>query len=187
MPLFLIGFMGAGKTTLGHALEGRLPGWRYIDLDEEVERRAGMSVADIFSTHGEEHFRRMERQALADLSTTEAHTIIGCGGGTPCFFDNMELMNSLGPTILLQASRQRLLRRLVEAQSQRPKLKGMSAEEIGRFIDESLSARERWYSMASDAFPSDLLENRQEVEETCRLFINRFISHPRHTEKRHQQ
>lgn len=187
MPLFLIGFMGAGKTTLGHALEARLPGWRYIDLDEEVERRAGMTVAEIFSTHGEEHFRLLEHQALTALGSTGSATIIGCGGGTPCFFDNMEHMNSLGPTILLKASRQRLLRRLIEAQSQRPKLKGMSAEEIGRFIDETLSARERWYSMATHTFPSDLLENQEEIEQTCRLFIDRFISPPGKPGKQHPQ
>lgn len=178
MPLFLIGFMGAGKTTLGRALEAHLPGWRYIDLDEEVERRAGLSVAEIFSTLGEEHFRLMEREALADLAVSPSHVIIGCGGGTPCHFDNMELMNAHGPTILLEASRRRLLRRLIAAQGQRPKLKGMSAGEISRFIDESLSARQRWYSMASHTFPSDLLENQEEIARTCRLFIDRFISHP---------
>lgn len=176
MPLFLIGFMGAGKTTLGRALEARLPGWRYIDLDEEIERRAGMSVTEIFSKYGEEVFRRKEREVLTDTATTDGQVIIGCGGGTPCFFDNMELMNSLGPTILLRASDATLLRRLVEAQARRPKLNGLTPGEIGRFITESLEQREPWYSKASHSFPSDRLETAGEIEATCRLFIHRFIN-----------
>ena len=96
--IFLIGFMGAGKTTLGRALEARLPGWRYIDLDEEIERGAGMSVPKIFALYGEKQFRRMERRALEGV-LDRSRVIVGCGGGTPCFFDNMELMNRSGMTV----------------------------------------------------------------------------------------
>ncbi|MDE6360010.1 MAG: AAA family ATPase [Muribaculaceae bacterium] len=175
-PIFLIGFMGAGKTTLGRALEARLPGWRYVDLDEEVERHAGMSVAKIFSVHGEGAFRKMERQALADAVNSTERLIVGCGGGTPCFFDNMELMNSSGVTILLQARNSTLLRRLVEAQAQRPKLNGFTPGEIERFITESLAQREPWYSLARHRFPSDRLETPAEIEASCRLFIRKFIN-----------
>lgn len=175
-PIFLIGFMGAGKTTLGRALEARLPGWRYIDLDEEVERHAGMSVAKIFSIYGEKAFRKMEREALADVSRSETPVIVGCGGGTPCFFDNMEFMDSAGTTILLQARNSTLLRRLLEAQAQRPKLNGFSPAEVEKFIGESLEERSRWYSKARYKFPSDRLETPAEIEATCRLFIRKFIS-----------
>jgi len=175
MPLFLIGFMGAGKTTLGRALEARLPGWRYIDLDEEVERRAGMSVAEVFASYGEGAFRKMEREALAEAATGGEKVIVGCGGGTPCFFDNMELMNSRGTTILLRASHSILLRRLLDAQSRRPKLNGFSPEEVERFISDSLAEREPWYSKANCVFPSDHLETPVEIEATCRLFIRKFV------------
>ncbi len=175
-PVFLIGFMGAGKTTLGRALEGRLPGWRYIDLDEEVERHAAMSVAKIFAVHGEGAFRKMERRALAEAVECGEQLIVGCGGGTPCFFDNMEFMNTHGVTILLQARNSTLLRRLVEAQAQRPKLNGLTPDEISQFITASLAEREQWYSQARHRFPADRLETPAEIEASCRLFIRKFIS-----------
>lgn len=174
MPIFLIGFMGAGKTTLGRALEARLPGWRYVDLDEEVERMAGFSVNRIFKNYGEEVFRRMEHDALHELLRAE-RTIVGCGGGTPCFFDNMERMNAAGTTVHLVASRPVLLRRLLEAQNQRPKLAGMSPEALDRYIGEALAEREPHYSLAQNRFPTDRLESLAEVEATCRLFIKLFI------------
>ena len=174
-PIFLIGFMGAGKTTLGRALEARLPGWRYIDLDEEVECHAGMSVSKIFAVHGEGTFRKMERQALAGVVASETPLIIGCGGGTSCFFDNMEFMNAHGVTILLQARHSTLLRRLVEAQAQRPKLNGLTPDEISGFISDTVAKRDKWYSQARHRFPSDRLETAAEIEASCRLFIRKFI------------
>lgn len=175
MPLFLIGFMGAGKTTLGRALEARLPGWRYIDLDEEVERQTGMSVAEVFASYGEGAFRKLEREALAEAAIGGGKVIVGCGGGTPCFFDNMELMNSHGTTIMLRAGHSTLLRRLLEAQSRRPKLNGLSPEEVEKFITDSLAEREPWYSKADSVFPSDRLETPAEIEATCSLFIRKFV------------
>lgn len=174
MPIFLIGFMGAGKTTLGRALEARLPGWRFVDLDEEVERIAGLSVSRIFKNYGEAVFRRMEQTALHDLLSAE-RTIVGCGGGTPCYFDNMQRMNAAGPTIRLVTSRPVLLRRLLEAQDQRPKLAGMSPEALDRYIGKALAERDPYYSRARHRFPTDRLETVAEVEATCRLFMRLFI------------
>lgn len=165
--------MGTGKTTLGRALEARLPGWRYIDLDEEVERRAAMSIPAIFGLHGEEAFRKMERKGLEAVAAQE-NVIVGCGGGTPCFFDNMELMNRSGTTILLRASHEVLLRRLLEAQTSRPKLMGLSPEEVSRYILREQEARECHYCAAQHSFPSDLLESAAQIEATCRLFLSRF-------------
>lgn len=174
-PVFLIGFMGAGKTTLGRALEAQLPGWRYIDLDEYIERKKGMTIQRIFASFGEAEFRRMEREALAETADLP-QAIIGCGGGTPCFFDNMEFMGKKGVTVLLQASRPVLLRRLIEAQGQRPKLNGLTPEEIDSFITTTLAEREPYYSKAQHSFPSDLLETPSEIEASCREFIRLFIS-----------
>lgn len=172
--LFLIGFMGAGKTTLGRALEARLPGWRYIDLDEEIERQAGMSVSKIFSLYGENQFRRMEQKALEALLETP-QTIIGCGGGTPCFFDNMERMNRAGTTILLRARNSTILRRLLEARDSRPKLRGFSSGEIEDYIISAQAQRAPFYNQSRYTFPSDLLENAAEIEASCRMFIRRFL------------
>lgn len=172
--VFLIGFMGAGKTTLGRALEARLPGWRYIDLDEEVERAAGLSVARIFTLYGEAQFRRLEREALEGLLGRE-RTIVGCGGGTPCFFDNMELMNGAGLTVCLRARHSTLLRRLLLAQEQRPKLRGFSPDEVGEYIVSAQAEREPFYSLCRFSFPSDLLENAAEIEASASMFIRRFL------------
>ncbi len=172
--IFLIGFMGAGKTTLGRALEARLPGWRYIDLDEEIERGAGMSVPKIFALYGEKQFRRMERRALEGV-LDRSRVIVGCGGGTPCFFDNMELMNRSGRTVLLRARNSTLLRRLLAARDSRPKLRGFSPEEIEGYIVSAQAERDPHYSLCRATFPSDLLENAAEIEASCRLFLRRFL------------
>ena len=168
-PIFLIGFMGAGKTTLGKALADRLAGITFVDLDEMIEQRAGMSVRRIFELHGEEEFRRMEREMLADtLSMTDI--IIGCGGGTPCRPGNMELMNTAGTTVMLEASRDALKRRLLDAQEQRPLLAGLSPDGVASLIDSLMEQRRQFYSLASLTFPSDLLESEEEIEQSCRDF-----------------
>ncbi|MDD6280358.1 MAG: shikimate kinase [Bacteroidales bacterium] len=173
-PIFLIGFMGAGKTTLGRALAARLPRLTYIDLDEEIERHAGMSVSKIFATYGEKVFRTMEADALRDVASL-SNVIVGCGGGTPCAEGNMELMNRCGTTVLLSARRPTLLRRLLEAQAQRPKLNGMSADEVAAYIDSALAERAEAYGKAQYSFPSDRLENEAEIEASCRFFIRKFL------------
>jgi shikimate kinase len=175
MLLYLIGFMGAGKTTLGRALEARLPGWQYIDLDELIEQNEGMTVSQIFASKGEAYFRKIETMAV-ERNAGLQNTIIGCGGGTPCYANNMDFMNGHGITILLQASRPRLLRRLLEAQAQRPKLNGMNAAEVEQFIDHTIAERAQWYNQAQFRFSSDRLENESEIEETCGLFIRQFIT-----------
>lgn len=167
--------MGAGKTTLGEALAERLPGWSYIDLDHEIERRAGMSVSRIFAELGEERFRQMERQLLSETSRL-TDIIVSCGGGTPCFFDNMELMNRHGLTVWLQAPAEVLVRRLLEAQAQRPKLNGMSPAEVAATVDRMMEERTPAYSRALHRFPSVLLENADEIDHSSALFISRFIS-----------
>lgn len=177
-PVFLTGFMGSGKTTLGRALEAYtsacadplIPPLTYIDLDEEIERRQGMSVCEIFARRGETFFRRLETQSLRECAGGE-NLLVGCGGGTPCHSGNMEWMNANGVTVLLEASHGTLLHRLLEAQSQRPLLAGMDAVQIGSFITAKLRERAPYYGMASLLFPSDRLETAQEVAGSCALFI----------------
>ena len=170
-PVFLIGFMGSGKTTLGRALAARFAGTRYVDLDEEVEREAGMSVREIFATFGEAGFRRLESEALRRLAS-EAGMVVGCGGGTPCQPGNMDLMNRGGLTVVLRASDEALHRRLTEAQGSRPLLDGMDSGELRRFIRAEQERREPFYGQARLEFPSDLLESEEEIAASCEAFAS---------------
>lgn len=101
-PIFLIGYMGSGKTTLGRGVESRAH-VSFIDLDDYIEEREGMTVSEIFKARGETGFRKAERECLAELAAKD-NLLVACGGGTPCFFDNMEVMNSSGTTVWLDAS-----------------------------------------------------------------------------------
>ena len=100
-PIFLIGYMGTGKSTLGRAV-ARLGDIRFIDLDHYIEGRFHRSVSQLFEERGEDGFRKVEQAMLHEVGEFE-DVIIACGGGTPCFFDNMDYMNSRGLTILLEA------------------------------------------------------------------------------------
>lgn len=173
-PVYLMGFMGSGKTTLGRALAARFDVARYVDLDEEAERVAGMSVREIFSSRGERYFRELEREALRRCAV-ERGLIVGCGGGTPCQPGNMELMNSTGLTVLLRASDKALLRRLLEAQAQRPLLNGMDPAALADYIRSEQLRREPFYGLATLEFPSDFLESEEEVSASCEAFA-RLVS-----------
>ncbi len=173
-PVFLIGFMGAGKTTLGRALSGSnaFPGAArldYVDLDELIERHEGLSVREIFRTRGEAAFRSLESRMLREAACRN-DVIIGCGGGTPCHSGNMEWMNAHGVTVLLEASLPVLVRRLLEAQAQRPLLAGLAPSEIEAFVKSKLLEREPFYSLEQVRFPSDRLESEAEIAESCNEF-----------------
>lgn len=178
MTIFLLGYMGCGKTTLGRALAARMP-VSFIDLDEYIEARAGMSVREIFATHGEARFREMEREAveaIASATDPSATTIVALGGGTPCQPGNMELINSLGLTVHLTTPIPRLAERLALAKAQRPLIAKLTDEEITGFITNHLASRLPYYRMARESFDSTLLENQEQVDATARLFIKKFMS-----------
>lgn len=169
-PIFIVGYMGCGKTTFGRALAKRL-GRLFIDLDFYITQRFHRSVGEIFAERGEEGFRRLEREMLREAGEFSS-TIVACGGGTPCFFDNMEYMNSRGLTVWLQASRERLLERLVRGSGRRPLLAGKSREEIGSLIDTMLETRSPFYGKAAIQFGGDLLESRSQIDGTLEKFLS---------------
>ncbi|HAP28830.1 MAG TPA: shikimate kinase [Porphyromonadaceae bacterium] len=175
--IFLIGFMGSGKSTLGRALAQRVPGCAFIDLDEEIERRAGMSVREIFDTLGQERFRALEADTLRSLCPPEGTQVcvVATGGGTPCRPGAMEWMNAAGTTVLLRASDAVLLRRLLQAQGERPLLRGMDTPRLAAFIREEQLRRAPAYTQALATFPSDLLENEAEIEQSCNNFIKLYL------------
>lgn len=172
-PLFIIGYMGCGKTTFGRALS-QATGLRFIDLDLYIEERFRKTVRQIFDDKGEGEFRAIEKEMLHKAGEM-SDCIVSCGGGTPCFFDNMDRMNAAGITVWLQARPDTLLRRLIVAQATRPKLNGMSHSDLEAYIASETAAREPFYSRARHTFPSDLLESPAEVEASCRFFIRKFI------------
>lgn len=172
-PIYLIGFMGSGKTTLGRALAAAT-GLRFIDLDEYIEEQSGATVREIFATRGEAAFREIERATLLEVSRMD-DVIVACGGGTPCFRSNMELMNATGFTVLLEASFPRLLERLTEGRAKRPLIAAMERDELEAYIRTTLNARMPHYSKARGRFGSDELETAEMIAASVARFTDRFL------------
>jgi len=147
MKIFLIGFMGCGKTTLGKKLASRT-GYELLDLDHQIEKVAATTVGDYFATHGEDAFRKLERDTLQSYAYPK-HTIISTGGGTPCYFDNMDWMNENGVTVYIQLSPVSLAKRLEKGMAKRPLLSGLTPEGIVEFIENKLKEREGYYNQAA--------------------------------------
>ncbi len=145
--IFLIGYMGSGKTTVGKLLAASL-GFSFIDLDHYIENRYNRRISDLFAERGEAGFREIEHRLLQEVAEIE-NAVVSTGGGAPCFFDNMLLMNRVGTTVYLQTNAQELARRLQKVQSNRPLLKDKSPEELLAFIEKMLADREPFYGQAS--------------------------------------
>ena len=144
--IFLIGFMGSGKSTLGAQLARNLD-YQFVDMDQLIEDTAEMSIPEIFDEHGEDVFRKWEHDILLELCQRE-NLVISTGGGVPCHSGNMDLMNSHGTTIYLKLSPAALLRRLVKSRTERPLIKGKSEPELLDFIKSKLEEREEFYLRA---------------------------------------
>ena len=172
-PIFLLGYMGCGKSTLGRNV-GAITGMQFIDLDNYIERRFHATVSQLFARHGEDGFRDIERRMLHEVAEFE-DVIVACGGGTPCFFDNMDYMNSRGTTVWLTTSIDRLHSRLKRGRAKRPLIAGKSDEELLDFIQQALDQRMPHYSKALHTFEGDLLENSSEIGATASRFINQII------------
>lgn len=157
-PIFLVGFMGCGKSTLGRALAKEL-GWDFIDLDFYIEQRFRRTVPQLFAERGEDEFRRIESSMLREAGEFD-DVVVSCGGGTPCHDDNMAYMNSRGTTVWLRATDECLLRRLTRHRERRPLLAGRSDDEIRAIITTRQAEREPHYSQANLQLPSDDLEDR---------------------------
>ncbi len=164
--IFLTGYMGAGKTTLGKALARDL-GVQFIDLDWYIEERQHKTIRQLFDERGEESFRRTERCMLHEAGEFE-DVVIATGGGTPCFFDNMDYMNRQGLTVFLDVDTDTLFRRLRSATRTRPILQGKSPDELRAFIGQALEARKPHYLGAQHRFDGSRLENREQIADSVR-------------------
>jgi len=164
--VFLMGFMGAGKTTLGKALAKDL-GISFIDLDQYIERRYMKSVSQIFATNGEQGFREIESRLLREAGEFD-DVIISCGGSTPLIGNNMDYMLAQGQTVYLRCDNETLFRRLKAASATRPLIAGKTDEELSAFIESETRRREPGYLKAEFICPGDRLESRDQISETVK-------------------
>ncbi len=171
-PIFLIGYMGSGKSTLGKALAARCD-VRFIDLDDYIEEQQGMTIREIFASKGEAAFRDIERASLLEVGSMP-DTLVACGGGTPCFGDNMDVMNANGITVFLDTSHARLLERLKRGRHKRPLIASLTDDELDQHISRQLAERRPHYSRAMHTFDSTLLEDENQIESKCATFIAKF-------------
>lgn len=170
--IFLIGYMGAGKTTLGRALAKDM-NIQFIDMDSYIETRFCKTISKIFAEKGEDGFREIERRILHEVGDFE-DVIISTGGGTPCFFDNVEYMNRQGTTVFLDVPEERLFIRLSIARNNRPLIKEKSDEELKSFITEQLEKRRPHYEKAQFRFVADKLEDIKQISMSVENFKKQF-------------
>ncbi len=145
-PIYLIGFMGSGKTTCGKKLASRL-GYDFIDLDEMIENKHRITIPNIFSKYDENTFRLIEQNTLKQTFDLQKH-VIATGGGTPCFFNNMDLMNASGLTIYIRMHPKSLHQRLKASKKKRPLIEQRPEGEVLTYIEEMLNRREVFYNQA---------------------------------------
>ena len=162
--VFLVGYMGVGKTTIGKLLRKEL-GVDFIDLDRYIENRYRKSIAQLFKVNGENGFRKIEREMLREVATFQ-NVLISTGGGTPCFFDNMEVMNKDGITVYVKASVEELTARLLASKNVRPLIRDKSPQELNEFIAQHLAERTVYYSQAKIVYENDRLVSHSDVNES---------------------
>ena len=153
--VFLLGFMGCGKSTLGRHLAKAL-GWEFIDLDNFFEKKFKTTVPLFFKEFGETGFRDGERAALQELKDIDK-AVIATGGGAPCFFDNIDFMNNHGVTLYMKVSPEVLAQRLTNSKNVRPLVQGKTGDELIAYIEEKLQSREPFYNRANIIADAEVL------------------------------
>ena len=162
--IIIIGYMGSGKTTVGRALAKEL-GLPFYDLDWYIESRMRKKVSQIFAERGEEGFRQIERSMLHEVAEFE-DVVVSCGGGTPCFFDNIDYMNEQAQVVWLKATPEVLHKHLMMGKGDRPLLKGKTPDELIAYIREQLQYREQFYSKAAYVLDVSLMDNYDKIKVT---------------------
>ena len=165
--IILVGYMGSGKTTVGRQLAMAL-GRTFYDLDWYIEMRYHRTVAQLFEERGEEGFREIEHNMLHEVAEFE-DIVLSCGGGTPCFFDNMEYICSVSESVYLKATPEVLTQHLKMRKVERPLLAGKTEEELLDFIRTSLKEREPYYLKAKHVVDVTLLDNYDKLQTSVQL------------------
>jgi len=164
MKIFLIGFMGTGKTHWGRQLSQKL-NIPFFDLDEKITELAKKSINEIFSDEGEEYFRLFERDTVHMITEDHETFVMACGGGTPCYFNNIDYMNREGTTIWISTPIDTIFGRLVKERTLRPLLKNLSDDQIKSYIIKKFSDRKIFYEQA-DVIVDETITLEQLVEKT---------------------
>ena len=167
--IFLVGFMGSGKTYWGKKISGALR-WDFFDTDAQIEKLSGKSINDLFLTGGEGKFREVEQYVLRNLPLKEKN-IVSCGGGTPCFSDNMEWMKKNGRVIYLRVGKEILLSRLLKNKNNKPLLFSKTDEEVTAYVDEALQTRMPYYLQADYALEVDENAQQEDITEILKKII----------------
>ena len=162
--IIIIGYMGSGKTTVGHALSQEL-GLPFYDLDWYIVTRMHRTVKQIFDEKGEEGFRKIEHNLLHEVAEFE-DVIISCGGGTPCFFDNIDYINRQGETVYLKCTTDVLYKHLKMGKTVRPLLLNKTPDEVKTFIEAQLKQREPFYAKAKHIVDVSLMDNKEKIKTT---------------------
>lgn len=165
--IILIGYMCVGKTTIGKELAKRR-GQMFYDLDWYIEERFRKRVPQIFAEEGEEAFRKKERNMLHEVAEFE-NVVVSCGGGTPCFFDNIDYMNQAAEVIYLKASPETILSHLKISKGKRPLLEEMSPEELQTFVTDQIQTREDFYLRARHVVDVDVLDSAEKINRLVEL------------------
>lgn len=165
--IILVGYMCAGKTTVGKALAKEL-GRTFYDLDWYVEERFHKKVPQIFAEEGEARFRDLERRMLHEVAEFE-NVVLSCGGGTPCHFDNMDYMNSVAETYYLKATPETLIQHIAISRGERPLLKGKSPDELREFVSAQLAEREPYYEKAQHIVDINVLDSFDKIKDIVSL------------------
>lgn len=169
MRIFLMGFMGSGKSSIGKRLASLL-GMEFIDLDQYIEAKFHFSIAHIFEQFGEEVFRTLEQRSLEDMFAKD-QVVVATGGGTPCFSDNLGKLKHNGLTIYLKANVPTLSQRLLHSKINRPLIKGKEEHEIPGFVELLLEKRESFYQQADLVFETSNFNAGIIAEQIARQLI----------------
>lgn len=173
MPLlFLVGYMGCGKSTLARKLARRL-GVEAVDTDRLVEEREGAAVIDIFRYEGEERFREIEREVLEQVIAAGRAAVVSTGGGLPTWQDNMVRMNDMGLTVYLRRPARQIVQRLSPyGRQKRPRLRGLNDEELVEFMTRDMARREAFYARARLTIDCENLSDEQTIDDILKEIQN---------------
>ncbi|ASK32011.1 shikimate kinase [Chryseobacterium sp. T16E-39] len=164
MIISLVGYMGCGKSHISKILSEKI-NFKLIDLDKEISRRNKLTIPEIFEKKGEIYFRKLERETLEEILATEENLILSLGGGTPVYYNNMEIINNNSKSIFLRASIGTLTERLSKQKEKRPLIANISDENLPEFIAKHLFERNEFYNKALISVNTDSREPQDIVDE----------------------